>query len=254
MDNFKFVNTDNFFVIQGWMRSELNLSGNALLIYAIIYGFSQTAHQEFTASINYLVEWVGCSRRTVFYALDELIEKGLITKESEEKGGVIYNRYRAIRGGAKIAQGSAEFAQGGAKIAPNNIDNNKEIRKSEKDKSFSEGQAPDKVSKSFSDIFSDPQNENIKDALRKFVNYCRGINYRISKANVEKAAETLRVESKNNPRLAMLLVDHAIKKNWKMIYPIKGGEINNEILQGIVSEPDTDDVARDENGNPIVFE
>ena len=250
MSDYKFINNDNFFVVQGWMRSELNLSGNALLIYAIIYGFSQTAHQEFTASINYLVEWVGCSRRTVFYVLDDLVNKGYITKESEDKGGVIYNRYRAVRGGAKIAQGSAEIAQGGAKIAPNNINNNKEKKQSEKDKSFSEGQTPQK---SISDIFKDPQNKDITEALRMFLDYCKGINYNISKANVKKAAETLRVESKGNPRLAILMVDQCIRNSWKMVYPLKQGTVSSEILEGIQSNPDTDDVARDENGEPIVF-
>ena len=35
------VKNENYLVIQGWMIAELKLKGNELLIYAIIYGFSQ---------------------------------------------------------------------------------------------------------------------------------------------------------------------------------------------------------------------
>ena len=49
------VSDNNYINIQGWMVSKLNLKGNDLLIYAIIYGFSQTNNQRFTGynSINY---------------------------------------------------------------------------------------------------------------------------------------------------------------------------------------------------------
>lgn len=36
------VRKDNYFAVQGWMVTELKLKGNALMLYAIIYGFSQT--------------------------------------------------------------------------------------------------------------------------------------------------------------------------------------------------------------------
>ena len=51
----------NFISIQGWMRTELNLSGNELLVYAIIYGFSQDGESKFTGSRQYLADW--CERR-----------------------------------------------------------------------------------------------------------------------------------------------------------------------------------------------
>ena len=37
------VREDNYFAVQGWMVTELKLKGNALMLYAIIYGFSQTS-------------------------------------------------------------------------------------------------------------------------------------------------------------------------------------------------------------------
>lgn len=34
------VKPENFYVVQGWMISELKLKGNELNVYAIIFGFS----------------------------------------------------------------------------------------------------------------------------------------------------------------------------------------------------------------------
>lgn len=53
------VREDNYFAVQGWMVTELKLKGNALMLYAIIYGFSQTTNTAFTGSVDYLCEWLG---------------------------------------------------------------------------------------------------------------------------------------------------------------------------------------------------
>lgn len=34
------VKPENYITIQGWMRTELDLKGNELNLYAIIYGFT----------------------------------------------------------------------------------------------------------------------------------------------------------------------------------------------------------------------
>lgn len=79
------VREDNYFAVQGWMVTELKLKGNALMLYAIIYGFSQTTNTAFTGSVDYLCEWLGCvSRPTVINTLDNLVKQGLLTKSSKE--------------------------------------------------------------------------------------------------------------------------------------------------------------------------
>lgn len=72
----------NFVTIQGWMRTKLNLKGNELLAYAVIYGFSQLAGTTFTGSRKYLSEWCGCSIATIDRTLISLVDKGLISKTS----------------------------------------------------------------------------------------------------------------------------------------------------------------------------
>lgn len=82
----------NFVTIQGWMRIKLNLKGNELLAYAVIYGFSQTDGAKFTGSRKYLAEWCGCSMATIDRTLNSLVDKGLISRTSY----VTRHGYRAV--------------------------------------------------------------------------------------------------------------------------------------------------------------
>lgn len=74
------VKDNNFIAIQGWMRTRLNLKGNELLIYALVYGFSQDGQSRFTGSRKYIAEWCGCSLDTVDRSLSSLVGKGLLAK------------------------------------------------------------------------------------------------------------------------------------------------------------------------------
>lgn len=74
------VKDNNFIAIQGWMRTKLNLKGNELLIYALIYGFSQDGNSRFKGSRKYIADWCGCSLDTVDRSLGSLINKGLLAK------------------------------------------------------------------------------------------------------------------------------------------------------------------------------
>lgn len=86
------INDNNFVTIQGWMRTKLNLKGNELLAYAVIYGFSQTDGAKFTGSRKYLAEWCGCSMATIDRTLNSLVDKGLISRTSY----VTKHGYRAV--------------------------------------------------------------------------------------------------------------------------------------------------------------
>jgi len=70
------------------MRTKLNLKGNELLVYALIYGFSQDGKTWFTGSANYIAEWVGVARQNVMAILKRLVEKGLIIKQDKIINGV----------------------------------------------------------------------------------------------------------------------------------------------------------------------
>ena len=110
------IQDTNFYVTHGWMITKLKLSGRALQVYAIIYGFTQDQESEFNGSLNYIAAWLGTSNRsTVLRAINDLIEKGLIEKRQAIINGVTLNRYVAkvpYLGECRNGTGCAEMVQG----------------------------------------------------------------------------------------------------------------------------------------------
>ena len=115
--------------IQPWMREELDLKGNELLVYALIQGFSQEAQGCFFGSIEYICRACGCSRGTAISTLKGLCARGLLRKREYYDNNVKMCQYMALTGGSikielpvqNLNGGSAEIAPGGsAEIAPNN--------------------------------------------------------------------------------------------------------------------------------------
>ena len=75
------IKNENFFVIQGWMLNELKLKGNDLIVYAIIYGFSQSDNKCYNGSLQYLADFCNSSVNGIQKNLKNLISKGLINKK-----------------------------------------------------------------------------------------------------------------------------------------------------------------------------
>lgn len=90
------VRQNNYITILGWMVSDLKLRGNALLTYAIIYGFSQNGDDSYTGSRQYLAEWTNSTVQNVSRCLKKLLEDGLIIKKENMINGVKFCEYKAI--------------------------------------------------------------------------------------------------------------------------------------------------------------
>ena len=80
--------------IHGWMVTKLNLKGNELIIFSIIYGITQDGETEMKGGRSFLAKWINSSLPTVDQALKRLLEKGLIEKIVEEVNGVSFARYK----------------------------------------------------------------------------------------------------------------------------------------------------------------
>lgn len=113
---------DDYIVIQAPMVTQLGLSGNRLIVYAIIHGFCKDGKHEFNGSINYLCEWTNLTRNTIISTLKSLVDDGLIVKREETRNNIKFCYYSL--GSAKIAPLVQKFDRGSAKIAPNNTSNN----------------------------------------------------------------------------------------------------------------------------------
>ena len=88
---------EGFIVIQSFMRSELGLKGNELIVYALIYGFCQSEGHSFHGSRQYISDWTGCSLSTVSNVLASLVEWGLLVKTETVINGVTFNSYVTTR-------------------------------------------------------------------------------------------------------------------------------------------------------------
>lgn len=91
------IKNENFIAIQGFMVKELGLSGNELIAYALIYGFSQDSESEFKGSLNYVAEWLNCSKTTAFNLLNKLADDGFIKKTEKTINGVKFCNYSAVK-------------------------------------------------------------------------------------------------------------------------------------------------------------
>lgn len=91
------IKNENFIAIQGFRVKELGLSGNELIAYALIYGFSQDNESEFKGSLNYVAEWLNCSKTTAFNLLNKLADDGFIKKTEKTINGVKFCNYSAVK-------------------------------------------------------------------------------------------------------------------------------------------------------------
>lgn len=87
------VSDKNFLTIEGWMRTSLHLSGNELIVFAVIYQFSQGKAGRYIGGLPFLADWCGCHPDTARRALRNLEDNGLITALRGEVNGVPYCNY-----------------------------------------------------------------------------------------------------------------------------------------------------------------
>lgn len=86
---------NNYIVIQGWMVSRLHLTGNALMVYACIFGFSQGG-EWYTGTAGYLAEWCGCQKKYMLTLLKKMTDEGLLRKRTRDENGVTFCSYQAV--------------------------------------------------------------------------------------------------------------------------------------------------------------
>lgn len=162
------VKDNNFVTIQGWMRTKLNLKGNELLAYAVIYGFSQTDGAKFTGSRKYLAEWCGCSMATIDRTLNSLVDKGLISRTSS----VTKHGYRAV-----------EYAT----MSPTNIDEPpaEEPRTADTDDSRTPADEPQPLLNE-PQAPAQPKGPDSTEEVIDYLNSRAGTHYKATTANTRK--------------------------------------------------------------------
>lgn len=207
----KKVKDNNFIQIQGWML-DLGLSGNELITYALIYGFSQEQEdQYFSASISFIMEWLQVSSKTtVVNILKRLVDSGLIKKESNVINHITFNRYSAVVPEnvtvvQKMVRGSTE------NVPNNNIDNNQE--------STHYVRTEEKSEKCFDLTFI---RADFVPIVTEWLTHKRKVKkgYK-TESGIRKMYDNLYNWSCGNPDIAQKIVDQSIANNWDGLFPLK---------------------------------
>jgi hypothetical protein len=167
---------NNYLVVPATARNKFNLRGNELLVFGIIYGFSQDGLSLFSGSTAYISEWTGLSRRTVLRILKDFTERGIFIKlscsgkeckysvnfefENDNKSNLTSDKMSQVKElttGDKMAQvPMTKCTRTYDKMSHNNIYNiNNNIKENIKRKKF------------------------IKPSLQELKNYCIEINSKI---------------------------------------------------------------------------
>ena len=229
------MQSDNFVIIQGWMCNELKLKGNDLLVYALIYGFSQDGESEFSGGRKYIANTFNISLPTVDKALKNLVGLNLIEKISTEHNGVLFVTY-------KVSLGVVKNLYGGSKESLHNIYSNNKDNGISKDIPYDSSedflnnfgkQAPKKPNlyqKCLAIIDSNATNTNIRNLMINYLdlclenNYIRGVNQ--WKGMIETTLPRALNESDSGITLENI-IEKALTSGWKTFYPIHNYNNNN---------------------------
>ena len=116
------IDNKSYIHIWWWMINELELKGNDLLVYAIIYSFTNgTKDHYFNWSLNYLAEWTNSTERWIQKNLKNLIEKWYIEKEETNLYNVKIIRYRTKFQGVEQSSIMKEQSSWGVEQSSTNI-------------------------------------------------------------------------------------------------------------------------------------
>ena len=121
------VKDENYIHIPGWAVTRLGLKGNELLVYSIIYGFSQDGETRFTGSLQYLADWTNSTKQGCIKCLKSLVKDGYVVKYEKVVNGVKFCEYQGVKPRFmvlnKVDRGIKQSLIGGIKQSlPNNID------------------------------------------------------------------------------------------------------------------------------------
>lgn len=143
----------NYIVIQAFMVKDMGLKGNELIVYAAIYGFSQTENQAFTGSLQYLADWTNSTKQGVIKNLKSLVEKGYIIKNDKFINGVKFCEYYATEFNGVLNKVEYPIKQSLTPPIKQSLPNNKDIDKKEDKKANNEKYSFNQIEKEFETLW-----------------------------------------------------------------------------------------------------
>lgn len=266
------VKDENFITIQGWMVSQLELKGNELMVYAIIYGFTQDGESIYKGGLQYLANWTNSTKQGITNNLKSLVEKGYIEKIEETINNVKFANYRIVP-----LEDISKFNGIKKSLIPikkslinniiNNIDNNsldksKQLLSLEKNtkKSLLKNTSSSEKKKTKKEILYD---NLINNTLVKFnLSYDKQINellvkwlkglYQVNKLPSETSLEQSLIELSNYSKEAIIeAIEVSIRNDYRTFYP---KEKENISIDGINKSIriSNEEIAKQNNSSDLI--
>ena len=199
------VKNENFIIIQGFMVNELNLKGNELLVYAIIYGFSQEENQVFNGSLQYLADWTNSTKQGVLKNLKSLVEKGYIKKNDKVINGVKFCEYYVTKFNRVDNEVKQDIKQSSTKGIKQSLPNNKASNKK------------NNIKEIIKELVED---EDIIEALFEFLEMRKLIKKPMTERAIRQLiAKLFELATTKSDRLKIL--ENSIINNWASVYPLQ---------------------------------
>lgn len=242
------VKNENYITIQGWMINELNLKGNELLVYATIYGFSQTENQLFTGSLQYLADWTNSSKQGIQKNLKSLIDKGYIVKNDKYINGVKFCEYYATKFNEVCNSVVQGMQQNSTPTIQQSCNNN--IDFNNKDNTINNNKESKKVSNNsnYDDIINElVKDDDIKEGIYEFIKMRKLIKKPLTDRALKQLINKLFTLSTNKEELVQI-IDNSIINNWASVFPLKK-ENNKQGYKRKEIIPDW--LEKENNGEPI---
>lgn len=85
----------DYMIILAPMKSKLKLKGNALMLFALIHGYSKEGKNTCRVSLAYLAEWLDTDKAAISKIINKLAKAGYINKLEYYSGGVKCFEYTA---------------------------------------------------------------------------------------------------------------------------------------------------------------
>ena len=189
------------------MITALHLKGCELLVYAVVFGYSQKGAGCYFGSAAALAESLGVSRQTIVSTFKSLTERGLLIKTDDYHAGVHTCAYAVnldlsnnFTGCQETLQGCKEILQGGSQKT---LHNNKSI---------------DNKIDNIIPPYNTPQFIEIWKTL------CRQPKWKgKSRDAIQAQADYLRGFSEDT---AIKMMQNSIRNGWQGLFPLKAGEDN----------------------------
>lgn len=197
------VKNQNYITIQGWMINELNLKGNELLVYAIIYGFSQTNGQVFNGGLQYLAEWTNSTKQGISKNLKSLVDKNLLQKTDKYVNGVKFCEYYATEFNGVYNKVDGGIQQSLTPPIQQSLTNNISLNKT------------NNISNNKKEYFA---NSELNSLFIEFLE----VRKKLKAVNSERAVNTLiNTLSKYDDDTKYKMIENSIVNSWKSVYELK---------------------------------